>query len=510
MNSKNLDNLKQNLNLFKKIIGISFFVFLIGSPVFAEELNVTIDERTHDAEDIYKQITPGRDPRDMYLSIYESTKKDIDQKTLERVSKQSNFSQEELESILGGVFTEGFRSKCESLFQSQTSQSLYSCMAILKDNYEYEKHLITLETSLKGDSDASEIWSDGDLSNSFFDLIVDLNIIEIILFGENTYQYPFGDSYNFDLFGEHNDGNSGSDQSDEVDDGVDGSEKNKDDSVDDSKICIDPDEIIFEKTIWTTNNNLISGSFSSSDNPYLGSRFQFPESGDNCSGESLFQGLLCLESWPCDNFFCVKISAAPQAIGGGSAKATFIQELITVGLEQLNYLKGHTLTVQKNSNERFIISVGKFFDRPISLDVITQGIPIKLVPKETAFDKEQGILAKLQTELCKELGFWCPENNNTVSNHLSKTINMQTEEGDLQQTTYRNILLNEEKLDLKFKEIQENFKQAQKIKHKQSFWEETKKNFNIMGLYFDSIKNAFMQLNTTGMDILYKTGNSCN
>jgi hypothetical protein len=92
---------------------------------------------------------------------------------------------------------------------------LYNCLGILKDNYLYEKKLITLETKLKSEASASEIWSDGDLSNSFFDIIVDLNIIEVILFSENSYEFPFSDNYDFS---DNSSNNNDSSQNDENND----------------------------------------------------------------------------------------------------------------------------------------------------------------------------------------------------------------------------------------------------------------------------------------------------
>lgn len=504
------------MNFYKYIFGTIFFFCLLVRPVFAEELNLDINENTTET-DIQTIVSGGRDPKDMYLLIYESTKNDIETKTLERVAKQNNFSQEDLQSNLNGVFTDDLVKKCEELFQSNTSQSLYQCISLLKDNYEYEKKLITLETTLKGDAEASEIWSDGDLSNSFFDLIVDLNIIEIILFGENTYEYPFSDSYNFDSTSTNNDDND-TENSVSTEDTEDNNQDDDNDTNEDNEtinICQDPEEIILDQAVWsgesddnTTDNNNCNSS--ENDNPYKSGSFQFPQASDDCGGESLFLGLLCIDEWPCEDFFCIKISTIPQDAGGASQKATFIQELITTGIQELNYLKGHSLTVHKNSNERFIISVGKFFDRPISLDVITQGIPIKLVPKDSAFDKEENVLEKLNTTLCEKTGGWCYENGDNLAaeNETSRIINSR--EDILQQETFQAVSLNSEKLQANYEDVKETWKKAQEVKHKQNFWEEFRKNLNIMVLYFESMTDIFLQLETTGMDILNETGNSCN
>ena len=65
------------MNFHKYIFGIIFFFCLLVSPVFAEELNLDINENTSET-DIQKQVSGGRDPKDMYLLIYESTKNDIE------------------------------------------------------------------------------------------------------------------------------------------------------------------------------------------------------------------------------------------------------------------------------------------------------------------------------------------------------------------------------------------------------------------------------------------------
>jgi len=508
------------VNFFSKIIGGFIFFCLIYSSFQAQASNLNINDSTTTEADLYGQVYTGQQPQNMYLSIYESTQKDIDKKVLETMSQQINgLSQSDLNDALNGIYSHAFIRKCEEFSQNTFSSNLYQCLGNLKENYEYEKKLATLATTLKGDAFASEIWSDGDLSNSFFDLIVDFNIIETILFGENTYEYPFNDNYEFDNFAKNNSEEEAFENKNNDIENKTNAEinKKKDDDKKDSNenYCQDPDAIIFEKPVWNGNSDPINSTIIDNNNvtvanAALGGAYQFPEINNNCEGTSLFQGLLCAESWPCNNFFCIKISTTAQKIGGDSEKAKFVQKLVDIGIGHLNHLKGHTLTIQKNSNERFIISVGKFFDRPISLDVITQAVPVKLVQEKTAFDQEESVLDKLNTELCKRLGMWCEKNANNNVKTAEWTLSSQIEKGTLQQETWQKIAQNTEEWQQKYQEIKATWQEAQKIKHKQNFWEEFRKNLNIMALYFDSIKGAFFQLETSGLDILNETGQSCS
>ena len=497
----------------------------------ANELDLNITDSTTEKY-INQTVYGNRNQENLYLRIYESAKKDINTKSFERLSVQSGFSQADIQMALEGRINDSLKKKCERLFQLNTSQSLYNCLSTLKENYLYEKNLIAFETRLKGESMASEIWSDGDLSNSFFDVVVDLNIIEIILFGENTYEYPFSDNYDFsddeddeDNIGDQEDSDDSDEDSDEDNEVTDDEDSGEDDNTDEGvEVCQDPDAINIGEDIWIPDSNLNTGSGSeltnnidsnNSDNPYLGGEYQFSDDDDDCDGTSLFQGLLCVDPWPCDKFFCIKVSFIPQKVGNGDSRATSVQEIVTVGLEQLNFLKGHTLTVRKNSNERFIPSVSKFFDRPIGLDVITQSIPIKLKPKKSAFDDEDkngelNILGKFVHRIGEEVGIFPKDNHDFVLSEADRTINMATEKKDLQKETHDTLVLNTKQLYEKIEKIREEWKKAEKIKYTQSFWEEFRTYLNIFVLYFESMKEAFLKLETTGTEILDEVGQSCN
>lgn len=463
-----------------------------------------------------------RKPKDLYIKIYESIKNDLETTSLERTAKQSNFTQADIKMVLQGELTENLQEKCQQIFESNTNTSFYNCLGILQDNYQYEKKLATLETKLKAEATASEIWSDGDLSNSFFDIIVDLQIIEIILFGESNYEYPFADFYDFSDTDEDNtDNKNGETPGDDTGDtpGPNPDDDQPDNNEDDSEICHDH-EALDLGNIWrpkpdkkTETDLETSSQITSAIASYHGGEYNFPEADNSCTGISLMQNLLCIDPWPCNKFFCIKFDLIPQAIGNGGTEATSVQELVRIGLEQLNYLKGHTLTVHENSNERFMLSVGKFFGRPVSLDVITQGIPIKFTPNKSAFDDETegiNILGKFWNKIAEETGIQKLENGDFIDVGEEKILNMATEEGDLQTKTHANLKRNKEQLEKQLKKIKKDWKKAETTKHTQSFWEEFRTHLNIMVLYLGSIQEAFSKLETTGTEILDDTGQSCS
>lgn len=545
----------------KNSFGFLLILFLLCIPThksFAEDLNSLYS-------DIYSKAT---DAEDFYLTIYESTK-DSQQNVLRRLELQTSFTQTEISQALQGNYTEGFKEACFARFGSETSDVLYRCHGILEDNFKYEQHLIDLEGRLANEALASEVWSDGDLSNSFFDIMTDFNIVEIILFGENTYTYPFdgdgSDSSDSGASGEGSDdttggtgeGGTGNDNTDGTSTNGNTEETSKDDTSgsegDDSPeedssaadlSCRDPDEIVIDKlppfistpgseststnTSETSNGSDTSETSDGSDtsetsapiseNPYQGGSFESPGSSSGCSGgTSLFKGLLCVDPWPCDSFFCIKVSTVPQTPAGGSATATYVEEIVLVGIGQLTYLKGHSLTVKKNSNERFMISVGKFLSHPISLDVVTQGIPVKLALEKTKFDDDEGDdgkslskSAKLRVEIGEKTGGFTFENGDRQTKEAKRTIN-DAEYGDLSSDTWSQVNKNTAAQNNKEEAIKKAWLQSQRDKHAQSNWEEIKKQLNAMANYFKSYEEAYVKMELDGVKIIEDdTGESCN
>lgn len=443
-------------------------------------------------------------PEDLYLQIYEQTKTEIGEKSLERVSKQSTLNTEDLNKALQGNFTPAFFQMCEKYFPKMTSSALYQCQNFLRENHEYEKKLNTLENQLQNESNSSEIWTDGSLENSFFDLLVDFQIIEIILFGTSDYDYPFENQNSSKL----------SDQiAFNTQDTLSGSLSINDnnlfgDADSKQKVCRDPEEIALQQKFWGSgpkNNPDIITFFE-----YQGGDYRFPPAKKDCSETSLFGGLLCLDNWPCNKFFCIKIGTEPQIVNGGGGLATSVQEIVTKGIEQLNYLKGHTLTIHRNSNERFMVSVSKFLSRPISLDVITQAIPIKLTPKKTRFDEEtQTPLNKLRNKISEESGCLPEENGYLKCNDVLSSIT-KLETGELQTESWGRVGLDQEKLKQEQSRMKEAFKRSEKIKQSQSSWEELRNYLNFLAQYFSSIYEVILRLDHEGLEILNDTGQSCN
>lgn len=495
--------------------------------------DVQVDDWTTE-EDLYLQIDGRQNPQDLYLSIYNSVKKTTDQEAYKRLTKQSNFSAAEVRAALSGNFTEDFQKSCEEWLPSKTSQSLYECLNILKENYEFEKQLFAFENNLKGTVEASEIWSDGNLSNSFFDLIVDLQIIEIILFGESSYEYPYtlklteADGWGTeDLSISGEDGGSGVVLI-EPSDGASGTSTG---DVVLTNVCQDPEALVLKVKNWsiaqTNQTKQISPKLAKNQAAYRGGEFQLPENNDDCGdpdsrfyrsgGVSLFHGLLCTEPWPCDNVFCIRVSEVIQEVAENSQKdppdlkSSSVQGMVKTGINQLNQLKGHTLTVKENSNERFFPSVGKFFTQKLGLDVIMQNIPIKLSAenKGTAFDKEVDLEKDFQEILCEELRLDCKENGDIVIKEAQRTITQQTEGGELQTTTWTKVLTNDEQLRESYDAIKATWLQSKKTEYRQAFWEEFKKYLNLTALYFQSMEEIFGKLQTSGAEILDNSGQSC-
>lgn len=74
----------------------------------------------------------------------------------------------------------------EAFFNSASYENQIKIQERIRRAYNNQKVVLQTKKSLKAQFEASEIWMDGNLGNAPFDLIVDLNIIERILFGSQA------------------------------------------------------------------------------------------------------------------------------------------------------------------------------------------------------------------------------------------------------------------------------------------------------------------------------------
>jgi cysteine-rich repeat protein len=118
-------------------------------------------------------------------------------KELVKIVLDFNMSPQALAKYAGGSCTSGklpesLKNFCSS-GQFDSAQEIYNQV---KRAYENERVLVNTKESLKSEFKGREMWANGSLSDAPFDLVVDLNLIEIVLFGsqakwmDDVYQFP--------------------------------------------------------------------------------------------------------------------------------------------------------------------------------------------------------------------------------------------------------------------------------------------------------------------------------
>ena len=146
-------------------------------------------EKTYSYCSALAQADQEKDPSQLtfYNNIYCNITRDTDDEIYEILAEQfvaedPDFDAEKIKNILLGLSETG-----------DLEEDIYSRV---KTAYDNEKIIHQSKASLKQEFKNHEMWANGTLSDSPFDLIVDLNLIEIVLFGsraqwvDDIYYFP--------------------------------------------------------------------------------------------------------------------------------------------------------------------------------------------------------------------------------------------------------------------------------------------------------------------------------
>lgn len=127
--------------------------------------------------------------QDMYMVIYKKVLTDPSAKTLKDVSGKYGLNQGDTWLVLNGDYTPLVDRK-----PGMTQEELLAKVREMQREYNETKDINQLEANIKAAVEPSEMFANGDLGDSGFDLIHDLNLIEEILFLE-TSPIDIGKSY---------------------------------------------------------------------------------------------------------------------------------------------------------------------------------------------------------------------------------------------------------------------------------------------------------------------------
>lgn len=128
---------------------------------------------------------PGKSGKDIYKLVYAKTRVFPHNDALAEVAKQYGLTKDEAQRVVDGSILPIFNSpnrRSAILTQEDASQ----IMVNFQNDYADYKELFDLQREVETSVAPSEIFSNGDLSDSGFDLLHDLEIIEEILFVEKT------------------------------------------------------------------------------------------------------------------------------------------------------------------------------------------------------------------------------------------------------------------------------------------------------------------------------------
>lgn len=118
----------------------------------------------------------------LYMSLYKQVRETPDDSAMEKTAEGNQMTQVELCSILGG----NYQLLSMIYDETYTVGDLSSEVARLKDEYERNLEQAARDQDMFLDTYSQEVFVNGDESDSGFDILYDLELIEYILFGEDS------------------------------------------------------------------------------------------------------------------------------------------------------------------------------------------------------------------------------------------------------------------------------------------------------------------------------------
>lgn len=173
---------------------IPLFIALIWTGLFAGTINVThaADSDKRAIDEVIEEAKAKKNKflaHDMYLNIYVEVNDKPEQAATKSVAGKFGMNEEQISNIAkNGDISSLYKS-------SNTLETTHQQYLKILDSYNNALATENLRTDLQQTVKPSEIFADGDTSNSDFDLIQDLSIIEKILFNESSTS-KFGGTFN--------------------------------------------------------------------------------------------------------------------------------------------------------------------------------------------------------------------------------------------------------------------------------------------------------------------------
>lgn len=399
------------------LVGILLFTGFV-SPAFCEE-NQFLDQGDQDF--IFQE-------RDLYKKVYGELGEDFSEgalttsrKTLDRVSSMIGVSSDTYLSAIKGTMTDSVRI-CgiqESTKETLTTDALLNCQKRLQSLYSEEYNRNFFEWRIQYDALAREAWMNGSLLDGSFDLVVDLNVIDLILFGKEASvpsgpsplwydsdadSNASGDSFTQEGGGSSNAGGGGGDS--QSGSGANSPSPTPSSGGDQTgQICVDPDALFFDEggdgagdaendaQHW---HDLQSGAlFEAGEYGYLGGTYLdfvdlAQEEEEECDGEevSIFGGTVCIPKF-CTDIICIKITFVPgYRKVSGQQNIDCVECSVVRGLEVVRKLYGLSgkLTPSDAPTRNFFLTAFANLFRNVTSSVTIISKPLPFLVYKTQND----------------------------------------------------------------------------------------------------------------------------
>ena len=267
-----------------------------SNTLYDNEFNC-IEKSTYDYCSIRAKLLRSKQKYNLYESIYCDTADDNSDDVYEAVATQFKtedpkwnadlveftlleLNQKSIETFLQDTYgkkdaTDKLPATVKRAFFDNPTEDKSAIYTRVKNAYDREKIIYQSQESLKQQFENSEIWANGSLTDSPFDLIVDLNLIEKVLFGSRANWVSENDVWNWpeDDDDDSSSSNSALSSSSGSPSGTSTGDKAK--SSSDKYVCV-PDKTITEdkKGAGTIPKNCGNGTI------------EHPEECDDCNNKS--------------------------------------------------------------------------------------------------------------------------------------------------------------------------------------------------------------------------------
>ena len=130
-------------------------------------------------------FTPSSKGKGLYGLVYEKLLVSPQKDALADVAQGYGLTKDEAQAVVNGSITPIFNNPDRKSFKL-TKEEAIKAAAALKEEFEFYQELYDIQMELDVAVKSSEMFANGDLNDSGFDLVHDLSIIEEILFQERT------------------------------------------------------------------------------------------------------------------------------------------------------------------------------------------------------------------------------------------------------------------------------------------------------------------------------------